>query len=111
MQEAVTLVDDRSLPLFLEEQKKPILLAFFAPWSQPCQNLDSILKELSSDYKNQLRIALLNIDENAHAPAEFGIRNIPHLCLIEHSEVIAELEGPQPKMKVVEMLDRFVTRA
>ena len=35
------------------ESKQPVLVAFWAPWSRPCQVMDSVLHELASDRDRQ----------------------------------------------------------
>jgi thioredoxin-like negative regulator of GroEL len=49
----------------------------------------------------------MNVDENAHTPAEWGIKDIPHLVLIDAQGTrLADLAGPQSKSKIVEIIDQ-----
>lgn len=106
MAEAKHFSDD-TLKSTLNDMKTPILLAFFAPWSNACKVLDSVMRELASDYGKRLQIGLMNVDENAHAPAEYGVTNVPHFVLFNATgEVVNQLSGPHPKTKIIEMLDK-----
>jgi thioredoxin 1 len=99
-------LNDETLRQYLSDKKQPLLLVFWAPWCGPCTVMEPMLREIAVDYQKRLQVGRLNVDENAHAPAEFGIKAIPHLVLIDKGEVVASLSGPQPKAKVLELLER-----
>ena len=98
-------MDDESLRSFLANKKHPLLLSFYAPWCSTSSVLEPALNEIAHDYQKRLQVSRLNIDENAHAPAEYGVRTIPHFILFDKGEIVASFSGAQPKTKIIEFIE------
>ena len=46
------------------QSKQPVLVAFSAPWSRPCQVLDPVLQELASTLEGKARVVKVNADDS-----------------------------------------------
>jgi thioredoxin 1 len=103
-------VTDETLQDQLKKRNRPLLIAFWAPWSNACRAMEPVLKEIAVDYAKRLEIGLMNVDENAHTPAEWGIKDIPHIAIIDTQGTrLADITGPQSKSKIVEIIEKNLT--
>ncbi len=84
---------------------KPVLLDVWAEWCGPCKMIAPILDELATEYKDKVRIAKLNIDENPQTPPKFGIRGIPTLILFKNGAVEAQKVGAASKSQLAAFLE------
>ena len=77
----------------LLNQKKPILLDFFADWCGPCQSLLPTVEKLAKEYDDKIEIQKVNVDQNRELAIEYGIRSIPALFFLKDSEIVDKLNG------------------
>lgn len=87
---------DQDLDQRLTASTLPVVLYFWAPWSKPCRSLDPALEELAVGLKGKLECYRINVDENAHAPAQYGVTRLPHLVAVREGRVLDAIEGRLP---------------
>ena len=81
-----------------------MLVDFWAPWCGPCKAIAPILEELAEEFAGKLRIAKVNIDDNAEIATEHGIRAIPTMLLFKNGKLAEQIVGMLPKAALKEKL-------
>ena len=91
-----------------QTKDKVILVDFWAPWCGPCRMMEPILEEIAEEYKDKIIVGKINVDEEKELAAMFGIRSIPTLIFIEDGKMIDSFVGAQPRIKIVEKINKFL---
>ena len=83
----------------------PVLVDYWAEWCGPCKAIAPMLEEIAKDYGGKIKIAKLNVDENAATATKYGIRGIPTLMLFKAGDVAAQKIGALSKSQLTAFLD------
>ena len=71
----------------------PALVDFWAAWCGPCRAIAPVVEELARDYQDKVKVAKMNVDENAKTPSKYGIRAIPTLIVFQGGQVVEQITG------------------
>ena len=105
MSKNIIHLSDATFETEVLQSSVPVLVDYWAEWCGPCKMIAPILDEISKDYEGKLKIAKLNIDENAQTPAKFGIRGIPTLMIFKNGNVEATKVGALSKSQLTTFID------
>ena len=108
MSENIVYLTDDSFEDEVVKAEGPVLVDYWADWCGPCKMIAPILDEIAEEYKDKVKIAKLNIDENPGTPPKYGIRGIPTLMLFKDGNVEATKVGAVSKSQLTAFIDSNV---
>jgi thioredoxin 1 len=103
--DTVTVLDATFKSEVLDSQT-PVLVDFWATWCAPCRAIAPALEELATQYKGQVKIAKVDVDENNEIAQTYGIRSIPTLLMFKGGKVVEQLVGAAPKAKLEDSIKK-----
>ncbi|MCW5196892.1 thioredoxin TrxA [Buchnera aphidicola (Pemphigus obesinymphae)] len=100
--------NDENFEKNILQEKKFILVDFWAEWCNPCKMLAPILEEIAVEYQDQLIVAKINIDENPDTAPKYSIRGIPALLLFKNGKLIKTKIGALSKIQLQTFLNKYL---
>jgi thioredoxin 1 len=92
------------------DKRKPVLINFFADWSEDCEDIHDRLKDVSAALGDRLRIIKIDAEKNPQLVKALKVKNLPTYMLYnlgemvwresgkkEANELIVDLEGQTPR--------------
>jgi thioredoxin len=90
------------------EADLPVLVFFWAPWTEPCKVMAPVVDELSKDYEGRLKLVTLNTDDCPSTAHAWTIRGIPSLYIFRAGEVVETIVGAVPKWTLVNAISQHL---
>jgi thioredoxin 1 len=82
------------------ENKKVVLVDFWAAWCAPCRAMAPILDAIAKDMSTQIDVVKVDIEESADnqmIAGEYGVQGIPNMQIFKDGSVVDELIGMRPQ--------------
>ena len=86
------------------ESQQQVLVDFWATWCAPCRAIAPLIDDLATQYKGQVKVTKINIDDNQGTPQQYGIRSIPTLLVFKGGQVVEQIVGRVDKSRIEDAL-------
>lgn len=91
------ILTDQNFQEEVLKSAKPVLVDFWADWCVPCQMIAPTIDELAEEFKENVKVGKLNVDENPLTAATFMVDILPTLALFKNGKIVKKFTGVQPK--------------
>ena len=78
------------------------ILYFTAAWCAPCKALSPIMDSL----QGQINFDKIDVDTNTDLSAQYGVRGVPSLVLVENGNEVGRLVGIQSKEQILNFYNK-----
>ncbi len=75
------------------ENREPVVVEFGAEWCGTCHINAPVLEK----FKKQIKIFVVNVDNNENLARAYAIQNIPTLLFFKNGEVVDHIIGAVPR--------------
>ena len=89
-------------------QDKVVLIDFWADWCEPCKDLMPILEKLAGEFSQHLILAKVDCEARQEVAAQFGIRSLPTVMVVQNGQPVDGFAGVQPEQQIREMLAKYL---
>ncbi|UNH23565.1 co-chaperone YbbN [Moellerella wisconsensis] len=104
-------VNESNLSQLVEQSMNiPVVFYFWSAQSPHCHELTGTLDKLANEYASLFVLAKVNCDEQPSVAAQFGLRAIPTVYLLQNGQPVDGFQGPQPEEFVRDMLSRALPK-
>jgi len=90
------------------QSKLPVLIDFFAPWCGPCQQMEPLFEELSTELAQKYTLVKINIDEERELAVKYSISSIPTFLFMKNGEVMGREQGYKTKEDLKAKLEELL---
>lgn len=74
----------------------PVMVDFYADWCGPCKMMAPVVEKLAEQYKGQIKIGKLDVDDNMEIAAKYGVASIPTFLFFKNGQLVQTLVGGMP---------------
>ena len=100
-------IDSNEFEKEVLENKKAVLVDFYASWCPPCKMLAPVLEKISTS-RADFDIIKVNIDENQDLAMEYKIEVVPTMVVFKDGKPVNKLVGLVNESKIVDLMLNYI---
>jgi thioredoxin 1 len=84
--------------------KRPVIIDFHALWCSPCKMQSPILKEISTELGDRIKVIKIDVDQNSKIASRYNIQSVPTLMIFKNGEIKYKQAGLHSKPQLMNVL-------
>ena len=89
------------------KSKIPVLVDFYADWCGPCKRIAPVIDELAGEYKGEVKVCKINVDQEAEVAGNYSVMSIPTIIFFKAGANVKQIVGGVSKDKIVEAINQL----
>lgn len=85
-----------------------VLVDFWASWCGPCKMVSPIIDEIAEEYRNQIKVGKVNVDEESSLASNYAIVSIPTVILFKNGKIEERLVGAYSKDDYEDIIEKHI---
>jgi thioredoxin-like negative regulator of GroEL len=103
-------VDEVNFESEVLRSEPPVLAVFLAPWSRPCQLMESVLDEVMTACTGTVKFVKINADNNPDLGIWYEIQSVPTLLYFVNGSLRARIVGTTSKETILSRMQLTLPR-
>lgn len=87
---------------------KIILADFYATWCGPCKVLKQTIKSVEAEYRGQIVVKYIDIEEEPEIVDEYKVRSVPTILLFKDGEMVWRMTANVGKNVIIDQIEKFM---
>ena len=93
-------VGDDSFESEVLESDILVIVDFWAPWCRPCLISAPVLESIAHEYRGQVKVCKLDVDQARRTAMKYSIRSIPTLIFYKDGRIVDRVVGVIPNYEI-----------
>ena len=89
----------------LIDEQNPILLSFFADWSEDCKNIHDQLKDVSAAVGDKAKLIKIDAEKNEELLEALKVKKLPTYILYKSDEMVWRQSGKMEANDLIILID------
>jgi thioredoxin 1 len=83
---------------------RPVIVDFHALWCSPCKMQSPILKEVTSELGERVRVIKIDVDNNAQIASRYSVQSVPTIIIFKNGRAVWRQSGVVSKNQLKSVL-------
>lgn len=106
---SIDITQENAQQILVEESRnRPVVVQFWAEWSEACKTLTATLEKLAQEYGGQFLLAKVDAEKLQMITQQLGVRSLPTVMIMQGAQPVDGFAGPQSEADIRSLLQKYL---